>query len=66
MFSDGFVTQPGGPKVTALGHNRLLEELRNVKGAMPSALLDELQKLFRDWHGVQARRDDITLIIFAP
>ena len=66
MFSDGFVTQPGGPKVTALGHNRLLEELRSVKGVMPSALLDELQKLFRDWHGVQARRDDITLIIFAP
>jgi len=66
MFSDGFVTQPGGPKATALGHNRLLEELSNVRDVMPGALLDELKKLFLDWHGVQARRDDITLIIFAP
>lgn len=66
MFSDGFVTQPGGPNATALGHNRLIEGLSSVKDVNPRELLYELKKLFLDWHGLEARRDDVTLIIFAP
>jgi serine phosphatase RsbU (regulator of sigma subunit) len=67
IVTDGLTDQVGGeagkPKVS-YGYRRLEKLLSAQAGAHSQQVIDVLRQDFTRWQGTNARRDDVTAVVF--
>jgi serine phosphatase RsbU (regulator of sigma subunit) len=66
IVTDGAIDQIGGPKRLAFGYRRLLAEIQNTAGAQAADVIAGLSNALQVYAGNEARRDDLTILAFAP
>ena len=66
IVTDGLTDQIGenGGKVSSYGYRRLAALLQSHKDADAPTLVRQVELEFRRWQGDQARRDDVTVVVF--
>ncbi len=64
MLTDGLIDQIGGEKHLPFGKKRLMELLQQTAHHGCATQQQKLEQAFLDYKGIQARRDDVTVLGF--
>ena len=65
LVTDGFTDQIGGSTgKTSFGYRRLEEILKTNCAASTEEITTSMKSDFADWQGTNARRDDVTAVVF--
>ncbi|MEM9140406.1 MAG: SpoIIE family protein phosphatase [Pseudomonadota bacterium] len=66
MTTDGLIDQIGGPKRRSFGKRRFLKALNETLASPLDDQGDHLKAIFSTYQGSENRRDDVTVLGFAP
>lgn len=66
IVTDGAIDQIGGPRRLAFGYGRLIKELQACAGMQAEDVIAALKRAFEHYAGDEPRRDDLTILAFAP
>lgn len=64
IVTDGVIDQIGGPRSLALGRKRLVQHLQGSSGESAAVAGQRLESFITQWQGAEARRDDVTALMF--
>lgn len=66
LVSDGVTDQPGGARRTAFGHERLMRTIAHHRAGTLEQVLAGVKAEFEVYTGGEPRRDDASIVAFAP